>query len=79
MNVVEGVLLGIALSALMFFIAILISPELTISKETGRDICKNLNPNSTIVDVYAEKHKLVCVTPSFDSTSNIIFRESGEQ
>jgi len=48
-----------------------------LDKETLEDICKNLTGNET-VDAKISFGKLICETPSYDSTTNIIFRKAGE-
>ena len=55
-----------------------------ISQETGNDICRQLTGNESAIaeDDWDTSNdiggKLVCVTPSYDSTQNIIVKNSAE-
>lgn len=47
-----------------------------ISEGTANDICHQLT-NGTSINATAEDGKLICETPSYDHTLNIIVRKAG--
>ena len=58
-------------------IVVLVSPSVWISHETANDVCFNLTNQTTYA--YADAGgRLVCEVPSYDSTTNIIVRKTGE-
>jgi len=54
-----------------------------ISQETGDDICRQLTGNESAIAedralIEIDGGKLICVTPSYDSTQNIIIERNNE-
>lgn len=76
-NMLVGLFLGILIGIMFFGCTISYSnrSNMIISQETANDICKNLVPNQTVT-AETSGYKLVCVIPSYDSTTNIIVREA---
>lgn len=73
-----GIIFGVLMIMIVIFFTNLLEPSLDISQETANDICKNLtNQSSSIGSV--EEGKLICETPSYDSTQNIIIKSNGEE
>lgn len=51
--------------------------QISLSQETGNDVCLHLTGNQSIASEL--NGKLICETPSYDSTTNIIVRTNGEK
>ncbi len=78
-----GVVIGLFLAAIIFIIVEDASSQVKIDMETANDICKQLTGNESSVakdswkdDVVGNEGKLICITPSFDSTQNIIIKSN---
>ncbi len=60
------------------------SQDISISQETGDDICRNLtgNESSVAYEIFDNNNyktgKLGCDIPSYDSTQNIIIKKNNE-
>lgn len=51
----------------------------SLDQETLDDICQQLLGNESLnVEAHSENGKLICTTPSFDNTQNIIFKGNAE-
>ncbi len=66
----------ISLMVGMMIILLILAPDVNINQVTANDICFQLTGNESAV-ASSQGGKLVCEIPSFDSTHNIIVRESG--
>lgn len=72
----EGFFIGYMVGVVLFALLAYSSLNDDLSSNTQLDICKNLSPNQTIVDAKISDGKLICITPTYDHTSNIIFQGS---
>ena len=72
-----GFVAGMIILALFLDVGIQITAPIHLSKQTGDDICHNLtgDENSKAEGLNT---KLICTTPSFDSTTNIIIKKAGQ-
>lgn len=76
----EGYLiLGIVIGVVIMGIAnIFCTPPITLSQDTGDYICYNLTQQKGVVASSVDG-KLICETPSFDSTQQIVVRHNNEK
>lgn len=72
-------LIGIAVcyTILIILLGCLGNLDSQLSKETKNDICLHLTNQTSVFHV--EHGKLICEVPSYDSTTNIIVRKTGEK
>ncbi len=82
---VVGLMAGAVVAAVIFIIIVGSSTTFKISQETADDICRQLTGNESAVgeDTYNDgirrnSGKLICVTPSYDATQNIVFKQNNE-
>jgi hypothetical protein len=69
---VMGVMIGIVIGES------LVSGDIYLSQETADDICINLTNNTAATGQGDSTGKLICETPSFDSTQNIIIKPNNQ-
>ena len=76
----DGILLGFIIGVVIIGVTLVLMSlnEFTISKETAKDICINLTGNKT-VEASTQNGKLICTVPSYDNTTNIIVKRTGEK
>ena len=73
-----GLVLGIIIVAATFMIFYGIDPKV-LSQQTLDDVCHNLTNNSASSGDVNPEGKLICTSPSYDHTQNIIMKKAGEQ
>ena len=76
-------LMGIFVGFIIAICIAIIPIDIMISQETADDICKQLTGNdSTIAEDESNSKlyggKLICLTPSYDETQNIIIKSNSE-
>ena len=73
------ILLGLLMGMVLCGITILIVDQsyLTIDNSVGDTICEKITGN--ISTASTQNSKLVCTTPSYDSTLNIIIKSNGDR
>lgn len=82
---VIGIMTGAMLMAIVFVAVTGSSTTLKISQETADDVCRQLTGNESAVaedtyggDVEGNSGRLICITPSYDATQNIVFKQNNE-
>ena len=77
-NFSNGFLLGLLLTGFVFGITFaILESDIQMSQEVGNDICLHLTNQTSVASVDSEG-RFVCETPSYDETTYIVVRKTGE-
>jgi hypothetical protein len=76
-GIICGLLAGLFLSVIIMIVTL--NNTITINKEVANDVCFNLTKIKGVVASANDNYKLICETPSFDSTTNIIIKKAEEE
>jgi uncharacterized membrane protein YagU involved in acid resistance len=75
----KGFSLGLAIGLIIFLFICGIFFPIMLSQNTGNEICYNLSNSKGSEALSTIDGKLICNTPTFDSTSNIIIKPNSER
>jgi hypothetical protein len=73
-----GISIGIIIGALLMALILTIYSPISLSQDTGDDICKQLTNNTASKAIVGGKGSLVCNLPSYDHTQNIIIKTNND-